>query len=343
MKNIKKSNSMINLETTYMGLQLKNPLIVSSSGLTNSVRKIKIIEEKGAGAVVLKSLFEEQISNEAKNLIGKDPANTSYPEAEDYIQTYIKGNSVSNYLTLIKEAKKAVSIPVIASINCVSSSDWTSFAKEIEKAGADAIELNVFIVPSDRNMSSTQYENLYYNIFNAVKKEVHIPISMKLGIYFTNLFSVANRLNADGADALVLFNRFYEPDIDIEKMKITSAEVLSSASDIRKSLRWVGMLSDKIKGIDISASTGIHNGEAAIKQLLAGAKTVQICSTVYEHGFDQITNILGDITSWMSKKGFKTVDEFRGSLNYGSIQNPGLYERAQFMRYFSNNEKDVLI
>ncbi|MBI9057427.1 MAG: dihydroorotate dehydrogenase-like protein [Labilibaculum sp.] len=334
---------MINLETTYMGLQLKNPLIVSSSGLTNSVRKIKIIEEKGAGAVVLKSLFEEQISNEAKHLISKDPANVSYPEAEDYIQTYIKGNSVSNYLSLIKDAKEAVSIPVIASINCVSSSDWTHFAKEIEKAGADAIELNTFIVPTDRNMSSTEYENLYYNIFKAVKKEVSIPVSLKIGIYFTNLFSVANRLNADGADAIVLFNRFYEPDIDIETMQISSAEVLSSASDIRKSLRFVGMLSDKIKGLDISASTGIHDGEAAIKQLLAGAKTVQICSTVYEHGFDQITNILEDISKWMNRKEFKSIDEFRGSLNYGSIPNPALYERAQFMKYFSNNEKDVLI
>jgi len=334
---------MINLETTYMGLQLKNPLIVSSSGLTNSVRKIKIIEEKGAGAVVLKSLFEEQISNETKHMIGKDPANSSYPEAEDYIQTYIKGNSVSNYLNLIREAKEAVSIPVIASINCVSSSDWTSFAKEIEKAGADAIELNTFIVPNDKNMSSAEYEKLYYNIFNAVKKEVNIPISMKIGIYFTNLFAIANRLNADGAHGLVLFNRFYEPDIDIETMKIKSAEVLSSASDIRKSLRWVGMLSDKIKGLDISASTGIHSGEAAIKQLLAGAATVQVCSTVYEHGFDQITTLLEDISKWMERKEFKTIGEFRGNLNYGGIQDPGLYERAQFMKYFSNNEKDILI
>lgn len=334
---------MINLETNYMGLKLKNPLIVSSSGLTNSVRKIKIIEEKGAGAVVLKSLFEEQIMNETRSLIGRDPLNASYPEAEDYIKNYIKGNSVSTYLNLIREAKAAVSIPVIASINCVSSTDWTHFAKEIEKAGADAIELNVFIVPNDRNKTSVEYEKLYYDIFAAVKKEVSIPISMKLGMYFTNLFSLANRLNADGADALVLFNRFYEPDIDIEKMRITSAEVLSSPGDIRRSLRWVGMLSDKIKGIDISASTGIHSGEAAIKQLLAGAKTVQICSTVYEHGFDQITNILEYLSGWMTKKGFTSVNEFRGKLNYGSIQDPAMYERAQFMKYFSNNEKDVLI
>ena len=334
---------MINLETTYMGLKLKNPLIVSSSGLTNSVRKIKIIEEKGAGAVVLKSLFEEQITNEARHLIGKDPKNVGYPEAEDYIQNYIKGNSISNYLNLIKEAKEAVSIPIIASINCVSSSDWTQFAKEIEKAGADAIELNAFIVPNDRNMSSADYEELYYNIFSAVKKEVRIPISMKLGVYFTNLFCVANRLNADGADALVLFNRFYEPDIDIEEMKITTAEVLSSATDIRKSLRWVGMISDKIRGLDISASTGIHSGEAAIKQILAGAKTVQICSTVYEHGFDRISTILEEMTAWMTKKEFETVDDFRGKLNYGSIPDSAVYERAQFMKYFSSNEKDVLI
>jgi dihydroorotate dehydrogenase (fumarate) len=166
---------MVNLETTYMGLKLKNPVIVSSSGLTNTVRKIKIIEEKGAGAVVLKSLFEEQITNEVQHLMGKDPKNASYPEAEDYIQTYVKGNSVSNYLTLIKEAKEAVSIPVIASINCVSDSDWTHFAKEIEKAGADAIELNAFVVPNDRNKTSADYEQMYYNIFNAVKKEVNIP------------------------------------------------------------------------------------------------------------------------------------------------------------------------
>jgi dihydroorotate dehydrogenase (fumarate) len=334
---------MINLETTYMGLQLKNPVIVSSSGLTNSVRKIKIIEEKGAGAIVLKSLFEEQITNEARHLIGKDPKNASYPEAEDYIQNYVKGNSVSNYLTLIKEAKEAVSIPVIASINCVSSSDWTSFAKEIEKAGADAIELNAFVVPNDRNMTSAKYEEIYYNIFNAVKKEVNIPISMKLGIYFTNLFTVADRLNAAGADSLVLFNRFYEPDIDIEDMSMTSAEVLSSPGDIRKSLRWVGMLSDKIKGIDISATTGIHSGEAAIKQLLAGAKTVQICSAVYEHGFDRITAIIEEMTDWMNRKEFKTVDGFRGKLSYGNIPDSAMYERAQFMKYFSNNEKDVLI
>jgi len=333
---------MINLETTYMGLTLKNPVVVSSSGLTNSVRKIKILEEKGAGAVVLKSLFEEQITNEASHLISSDPKNSGYPEAEDYIMNYVKGNSISNYLELIREAKKSVSIPIIASINCVSSKDWTSFAKEIEKAGADAIELNIFIVPNDKNKSAEAYEKLYYEVFSAVKKQVNIPIAMKLGVYFTNMMAVANRLNADGADALVLFNRFYEPDIDIDKMEITSAEVLSSPADIRKSLRFVGMISDKIRGIDISASTGIHDGEAAIKQLLAGAKTVQLCSTIYENGFDRVTDIVADITKWMKKKEYTSVDEFRGKLSYGQVEDSAVYERAQFMKYFSDNQKEVL-
>jgi dihydroorotate dehydrogenase (fumarate) len=325
-----------------MGLKLKNPLVISSSGLTNSVRKIKILEEKGAGAVVLKSLFEEQIYNEVQHLMQKDPKNV-YPEAEDYIRAYTKENSIKTYLDLIAEAKKTVDIPVIASINCVSASDWTRFAKQIEEAGADAIELNVFVVPTDKNTSSTQYEQIYYDVLEAVKKEVNIPVAMKLGIYFTNLFGVVDHLNANGADAVVLFNRFYEPDIDIEKLKITPAEVLSVPTDIRKSLRWVGILTDKIHGLDVSASTGIHNGEAAIKQLLAGATTVQICSAVYEHGFDRVTSILDEIKEWMERKEFKTVDDFRGKLSYKSIENPALYERAQFMKYFSSAEKDVII
>ncbi len=333
---------MINLETTYMGLALKNPVIISSSGLTNSARKIKIIEEKGAGAVVLKSLFEEQITNEASYLISSDPSNSSYPEAEDYIKGYVKDNSISNYLELIRDAKKAVSIPIIASINCVSSKDWVSFAKEIEQAGADAIELNVFIVPNDKNKSSEAYEQLYYDVLLAVKKQVSIPIAMKLGVYFTNMMAVSNRLNADGANALVLFNRFYEPDIDIDKMEITSASVLSSPDSIRKSLRFIGMISDKIRNIDISASTGIHDGEAAIKQLLVGAKTIQLCSAIYENGVDVITDVVTYIEEWMEKKGYSTIDEFRGKLSYGQVEDSTMYERTQFMKYFSNNHKEVL-
>lgn len=177
----------------------------------------------------------------------------------------------------------------------------------------------------------------------AVKKEVTIPVSMKLGIYFTNLLGMIDRLNATGADAVVLFNRFYEPDIDIENMKITAAQVLSAPSDIRKSLRWVGIITDKIHGMDVSASTGIHSSEAAIKQLLAGATTFQLCSTIYENGFDKVTTILEEISAWMKHKEFNTLDDFCGKLSYRSIEDPAIYERAQFMKYFSSSTKDVIV
>ncbi len=329
---------MANLETSYLGLKLKNPVVVSSSGLTNSVSKIKKCEENGAGAVVLKSLFEEQITGEIQQMIQQEDSGYGYPEAEEYIANYVRGNSVSDYLSLIKEAKSAVDIPVIASINCVSSADWTTFAKDIEKAGADAIELNIFIVPNDKNTSAETYEKQYLSILKAVKKEVAIPVAIKLGMYFTNLLSVADQLNANNVDGLVLFNRFYEPDIDIHNLKITSCEVLSSPNDMRKSLRWVGMLSAKIKGVDIAASTGIHNSEAAVKQLLAGASVVQICSVVYEKGFEQIKAIVDGIAEYMDGKGFHSMADIKGKLDYHNIPDSALYERSQFMKYFSNNK-----
>ncbi len=329
---------MANLETTYLGLKLKNPVIVSSSGLTNSVSKIKKCEENGAGAVVLKSLFEEQISGEIQQMIQQEDSGYGYPEAEEYIANYVRGNSISDYLTLIKEAKASVSIPVIASINCVSVADWTAFAKDIEAAGADAIELNIFVVPNDKNGSAEDYEQKYYNILKAVKQQINIPVAVKLGFYFTNLLAVADKLNANGVDGMVLFNRFYEPDIDINTMKITSCEVLSSPNDMRKSLRWVGMLSAKIKNVDIAASTGVHNSEAAIKQLLAGAAAVQICSVVYEKGFTEIKTIVDGIDQYMNEKGFTTISDIKGKLNYHNIPDSALYERSQFMKYFSNNK-----
>ncbi|MDP2890705.1 MAG: diguanylate cyclase, partial [Bacteroidota bacterium] len=215
---------MINLETKYMGLKLKNPIIVASSGLTNSIEKIKDLENAGAGAIVLKSIFEEQINNEVSDLINRDPQNL-YPEAEDYIWNYTRNNSITRHLNLLSEAKKETEIPIIASINCMSASEWTVFAKDFENAGADALELNLFFVPTARLRSSEEIEQLYLKIVSDVKKQVTIPVSVKIGYYYTNLVSMADRLVAHGANALVLFNRFYEPDINIEKMQITSSEV----------------------------------------------------------------------------------------------------------------------
>jgi dihydroorotate dehydrogenase (fumarate) len=323
---------MAKLETNYLGLNLKSPLIVSSSGLTNSLEKISKYEALGAGAVVLKSLFEEQINYEAGIFV----ENGLSPEAHDYITAYSKTNSLEEYLRLIENAKKAVKIPVIASINCVSANEWITFAKDIQHAGADALELNVFYVASDKERSSEKYEKLYNDLIVKVKQVTNLPLAVKIGYHFTNLPGIVNNLYVRGARGVVLFNRFYEPDIDIENLKLTTSEVFSSPADIRLSLRWVGIISDRIEKIDIAASTGIHSGKAVIKQILAGAKAAQICSVLYRKGDEQIKVILEELENWMNRKNFKTIEAFRGIMNYSRIKDPSQYERSQFMKYFSN-------
>ncbi len=325
---------MAKLETSYLGLKLKNPIVVASSGLTNSVEKIKALEEAGAGAVILKSLFEEQINSEVSHLINRDPQNL-YPEAEDYIWNYTRQHSVEAHLDLVRQAKKVVNIPIIASINCVSSKEWTSFATEFEDAGADALELNLFYVPTGRHETAEEIEKLYIDVLTKVRKEVKIPIAVKVGFYFTNLIAMAEKLMANGAAAVTLFNRFYEPDIDIEKMELSSSEVFSTPADIRRSLRWVGLVSAALPKLEIAASTGIHDGEAVIKQLLAGAQVTQVCSTVYINGAQVIAGMISDLEKFMRKWNFKQIDDFRGRLSYAKIENPMLYERSQFMKYFS--------
>jgi len=275
---------MISLSTEYLGMSLNSPLIVSSSGLTNSVDKIKKFEELGAGAVVLKSLFEEQINYEAGALV----ENGLSPEAHDYITRYSKADALESYLKIIEGAKKVTRIPVIASINCMSVNEWISFATDIEQAGADALELNVFFIASGVGQASEKNEERYNALLVKIKKVTKMPIAVKIGYYFTNLVNIVNNLYVRGANGVVLFNRFYEPDIDIEKMEITSSGVFSTPADIRNSLRWVGIISDKVSKIDIAASTGVHDGKAAIKQILAGANAVQVCSVLYEKGNDQI-------------------------------------------------------
>ena len=323
---------MINTETTYLGIQLSNPVVVSSSALSSTVDKIRKIEENGAGAVVLKSLFEEQINYDADTLA----KGTDYPEAVDYVNYYIRNNSVENYLKLIREAKENVSIPVFASINCISSSRWVEFAKRIEEAGADGLEVNVFILPLDKNAKADKYESIYYALAEKLKGTLNIPFAFKLSSHFTNLVGVVERLNALDVPGVVLFNRFYEPDIDPETMEFTSAPVFSSPEDLRYSLRWVGIVSSKVQKIDIAASTGVHDGKAVVKQLLAGADAVQICSTIYKNGFIQIRNILDELKEWMENHSFDTVEQFRGKMSYRNLQDPLVYERSQFMRYFSS-------
>lgn len=329
---------MSNLETTYLGLQLKNPLVAASSGLTSSVDKIIELEKAGIGAIVLKSLFEEQINNEVTSMLVKDQHNMDYPEAEDYIKNYLRDNTVIKHIELLTEVKKAVNIPVIASINCVSSDEWTTFAKDFEEAGADALELNIFYVPTDRNEKPGVVEQLYLDVLKKVKMEVSIPVAVKFGLNHSNIIGMADKLKANGASGIVMFNRFYEPDINLETLELTSSEVFSSPADIRRSLRWVGMVSSKITKLDIAASTGIHDGNAVIKQILAGAKVAQLCSTLYLNGAGVIPNMISEISEFMKKWNFKKLDDFRGRLSYKNIPDPMVYERSQFMKYFSNRK-----
>ncbi len=328
---------MANLETTYMGLNLKNPIVVGSSGLTNSIENILEIEREGAGAVVLKSLFEEQINQVAHQTYDQGDFTNYYPEALDYIKNYSAENDVSIYLDLIKECKDKVNIPIIASINCMGDNEWTSFARKIEEAGADGLELNIFVMPSDPKKSSNDNEQVYFDIVNKVTSIISIPVSVKLSYYFSGLAKTMEMLSWTKIKSLVLFNRFFSPDIDINNFEIKSSNVFSTPGELAQSLRWVAMLSDKID-CEIASSTGVHNGEAAIKQLLAGAQVVQIASVLYKKGFKEIPAMIDKINEWMDSKGFSTLDDFRGKMSVKKAENPAAWERVQFMKYFSGIE-----
>lgn len=328
---------MVNLETTYMGLKLKNPLIVGSSGLTNSVENIIEIEKNGAAAVVLKSLFEEQINFAVHKTYMQDELQNMYPEADDYIRNYTRENDVGKYLELIQKAKEAVQIPIIASINCISNNEWTSFAKRIEDAGADALELNVFVMPSNTDNDGMHNEKIYFDIIDQVLKTVNIPVALKISYYFSSLAKTVTELSWKGIKGIVLFNRFFSPDIDIENFEVKTSNVFSTPAELALSLRWVAMLSSHVQ-CDLSASTGVHDGKALIKQLLAGAKTVQIASVLYKKGFKEIGIMLEQLENWMERKNFTTVDQFVGKMSIEKAENPAAFERVQFMKHFSGIE-----
>lgn len=330
---------MAELKTKYMGLELRSPIIAGSCGLTSDVNKMVEMEKAGVGAVVLKSIFEEQINEETSGVFKAGYGmSDAYPEAEDYIKTYIRSNTIQKYVDLVRDAKSRLTIPVIASVNCFSGGEWVTFARQLEEAGADALELNVFILPVNQFKESVEVENVYFDIVKSIKGQIKIPVAVKISHYFTNLSAFVDKIKAYGANATTIFNRFYEPDININTLEMGAASVFSTATELRTTLRWTGILAGKDKRLEISASTGVHSGEAAIKLLLAGATTVQVCSVLYERGIHVIEDINDFIGKWMDSKAFNTVEDYRGMLSYSSIENPDLYERAQFMKYFSNKQ-----
>jgi dihydroorotate dehydrogenase (fumarate) len=325
------------LNTTYMGLELSSPIIAGSSGLTKSIENLIEIEKNGAGAVVLKSLFEEQILNDMNRNMQDSDDTQMYPEAFDYIRNFSKSGAVDEYLQLIAQAKQKLSIPVIASINCISNSDWVEYAKKFENAGADALELNIFILPSDFTKAPGDIEKVYFDIIENVKKTVSIPVSVKIGEYFTSLAKTVVTLSWSGVQGIVLFNRTYSPDIDVNALEVTSTNVFSTPEEVSHPMRWIALLSDKAH-CDLSGSTGVHNGEAAVKLLLAGASSVQVCSVLYKKKFGVIAEINTYIEKWMNEKGFHSIADFKGKMSYKNIANPTAYERVQFMKYFAGIE-----
>ncbi len=298
---------MADLTSKYLGLSLRNPIIVGSSGLTDSVDNIIDLEKAGAGAVVIKSLFEEQIMIEAEASIKKAYENefiySAKSESLDYIDLHIKEDTVSNYIKLISDAKKKTVIPIIASVNCVSALEWTSFAKKVEDAGADALELNIALLPTNVDIDKEKLESTYFEIIKKVLGIVRIPVAIKISPYFTNLAAMIQSLSATGIKGLVLFNRFYSPDFDINTLTEKSANTLSTPAESSNILRWVALMSGRVE-CDLCATTGIHNGEALIKQILAGASAVQVVSTIYSNGVKIIQEMAGELEKWMDDKGY---------------------------------------
>jgi dihydroorotate dehydrogenase (fumarate) len=323
---------MADLSITYMGLELRNPLIVSSSSLTNTVDKIKRCEDSGAGAVVLKSLFEEQIEAQTE-AIEDESWPYPHPEAFDYVRQMGMRLGQEEYLQLIANAKKAVSIPVIASLNCITPKWWNNYALEIAKAGADAIELNIAILPTDPEHTAEEIEKAYVRIVQGVARKVELPVAAKIGPYFTSLPQITRAVRDAGVSALVLFNRFYQMDIDIKKLQLKPGYHLSSPDEIYLPLRWISILSTQV-GCELAASTGIHDGEGIIKQLLAGAQAVQVCSNLYQKGMERIEVMLGELGDWMDKQGYKTIEEFRGKMCMELSEKPEYYERLQYIQVF---------
>jgi dihydroorotate dehydrogenase (fumarate) len=342
---------MADLSIQYLGMKLKNPVIIGSSGLTGSVAEVKHAAASGAGALVLKSIFEEQILHEIENYLdesGKGNGNSfhkgyqsvlhereyDYEEAYSYLKDHAKEQTLSKYLSFVEEAKKSVDIPVIASINCSTAYDWHYFARRIEEAGADALELNVFVLPSNTMKNSAENEKIYYDIIEAVLKQVKIPVALKIGYYFSGLATSVIDLSKTGISGLVLFNRPFHPDIDINTLEVNSKYLLSDPSEYSHVLRWIALLSGRVE-CPLVATTGIHTAESAIKQLLAGATAVEVVSALYKDGFGTIAKITEGIEQWMDKKGYATIDEFRGKMNQQSLKNPAEFERVQFMRLYS--------
>lgn len=327
---------MKTLETTYAGLKLKNPIIVSSSGLTDSAEKNKKLCDAGAGAIVLKSLFEEQIHLEVDDMEDFDP----FVVGGNDLTEYMRHHKLEEYFELIRDTKKMVDIPVIASINAFDSGYWTEFAKKIEKAGADALEINILALQTSLDYQHGEFEKKHINILKLIKKAVNIPVIMKLGDNFTNPVALIHQLRAHGADGVVLFNRFYPTDINIDKVVQCAGKPFTSEADLSKPLRWTGIASAAISNYSFAISGGVHNAADVVKSILAGASAVEVCSAIYLKGNGIIKEMIDGLMDWMDTHTMDNISMFKGMLNMHD-RNEGVntFERTQFLKYYEQFKK----
>jgi len=327
--------------TRYMGMTLEHPIVPSASPLTKDLDGFRRLEDAGAPAIVMYSLFEEQIDAESQRLdhflsYGEE----SFAEAISYfpdLGTYNVGPDA--YLDLIAAAKQAVNVPIIASLNGVSRGGWTRYAKLMQEAGADALELNVYYIPTDINLSSADVERMYVEVLEDVKSGVTLPVAIKVAPFFSAFANLASRLGDAGADALVLFNRFYQPDFDLEDLEVVPHLVLSDSDELRLPLRWTAILFGRVKP-DLAITSGVHNGSDAIKAMMAGARVVQVASELLHNGTGRIRGIVKEMTDWMDEKEYESVAQMQGSMSQKNVAEPAAFERANYMKMLASWSPD---
>jgi dihydroorotate dehydrogenase (fumarate) len=327
----------MNLETNYLGLKLKNPIVPSAGPLSQEISNFKKFEDAGAAAVVMYSLFEEQIEHEAMELDYQTSVTAdSNPEATSYFPEDIEFKlGPEQYLEHIRKAKEAVDIPIIGSLNGKSLGGWTDYAKKIEQAGADALELNIYRLATNQDQSGFDIEKEYLEIVKQVKSSVNIPIAVKLGPYFSSVAWMAKQFEEAGADGLVLFNRFYQPDINLESLEVTPDVLLSTPMDMRLPLRWIGILYGKVK-LDFAATSGIDTEQDVLKMIMAGAKVTQMLSSLLRNGIEHITDVLTKMIYWMEVNEYESLDQMRGSISHQNVADPSVFERANYMKVLNS-------
>jgi dihydroorotate dehydrogenase (fumarate) len=323
----------MDLSTTYLGMKLKNPLVVSASPLSRSMESMRRLEDAGASAIVMHSLFEEQITHEEKSLEHyKSYGTESYAEALSYFpDTGDYHFGPDEYLELVAKASSRLEIPIIASLNGVTPGGWTSYASEMAEAGASALELNVYYIPTDGMLSGVEVENRYSDMLKQVRSTVKIPLAIKLSPFFSSIPNMVQRLVSEGADGLVLFNRFYQPDIDLEELAVKPGVGLSDSYANRLPMRWIGILHGKVKA-SLAATSGIHTAEDVLKLTMVGADATMMCSALLMHGPEHIGKVLKDVEQWMKEHEYESIEQMKGSLSHKSIAEPSAYERANYMK-----------